>query len=209
MEALREQRESTICTTREELYSAQEEVPFLPVVLSPRILHDILYHFDHQFKKIVPLTWRILYGMSDSCFAARHGGCHCGAWAGYSRPAGWPGLRQIRVGALEEHSCKVRGGHRSSAGGFHATAAAPEHCHSAAGWARSSLISSVFRMFPPATAHTWPHTSLLQWSVLSCSSGVPVCSRNVTAWEVKERLFQTNCSAWRLNSAGRHGEHLD
>lgn len=52
MEALREQRESTICTTREELYSAQEEVPFLPVVLSPRILHDIL----SQFKKIVPLT---------------------------------------------------------------------------------------------------------------------------------------------------------
>lgn len=27
MEALREQRESTICNTREELYSAQEEVP--------------------------------------------------------------------------------------------------------------------------------------------------------------------------------------
>lgn len=33
MEALREQRESTICTTREELYSAQEEVPLLPVLL--------------------------------------------------------------------------------------------------------------------------------------------------------------------------------
>lgn len=55
MEALREQRESTICTTREELYSAQEEVPFLPV-LSPRILHDIWSLFNHQFKKIVTLT---------------------------------------------------------------------------------------------------------------------------------------------------------
>lgn len=33
MEALREQRESTICTTREELYSAQEEVsPFSPLI---------------------------------------------------------------------------------------------------------------------------------------------------------------------------------
>lgn len=34
MEALREQRESTICTTREELYSAQEEVPLLLVLVS-------------------------------------------------------------------------------------------------------------------------------------------------------------------------------
>lgn len=34
MEALREQRESTICTTREELYSAQEEVPPLPDLLT-------------------------------------------------------------------------------------------------------------------------------------------------------------------------------
>lgn len=206
MEALREQRESTICTTREELYSAQEEVPFLPVVLSPRVPHDILTHFNCQFKKIVPLTWRIWFGMLDSCFAACHGGCHCGARAGYRRPAGWPGLRQIRVGALEERSCEVRGGDRSSAAGFHAAAAAPEHCHPAAGWARSSIISSGFRMSPPAMAHTWPwpNTSLLQWSVASCSSGVPVYSRNVTAWEVKERLFQTNCSACRLNSAGRH-----
>lgn len=34
MEALKEQRESTICTTREELYSAQEEVSLLPVLLT-------------------------------------------------------------------------------------------------------------------------------------------------------------------------------
>lgn len=35
MEALREQRESTICTTREELYLAQEEVPLLLHTLTP------------------------------------------------------------------------------------------------------------------------------------------------------------------------------
>lgn len=35
MEALREQRESTIHTTREELYSAQEEVPLLTRSLVP------------------------------------------------------------------------------------------------------------------------------------------------------------------------------
>lgn len=35
MEALREQRESTICTTREELYSAQEEVTRHSCLLLP------------------------------------------------------------------------------------------------------------------------------------------------------------------------------
>lgn len=49
MEALREQRESTICTTREELYSAQEEV-----VLSS---HTWFYRLNCQFKKNFPLTW--------------------------------------------------------------------------------------------------------------------------------------------------------
>lgn len=38
MEALREQRESTICSTRDELYSAQEEVTHYPSCspLTPR-----------------------------------------------------------------------------------------------------------------------------------------------------------------------------
>lgn len=44
MEALREQRESTICTTREELCSAQEEVPLLPDLLTSltMLLHLLL-----------------------------------------------------------------------------------------------------------------------------------------------------------------------
>jgi len=35
MEALREQRESTICSTREELYSAQEEVRLQLALMAP------------------------------------------------------------------------------------------------------------------------------------------------------------------------------
>lgn len=74
MEALREQRESTICSTREELYSAQEEVLRQP---RPRVR-----------SKSRALSVNIVSLPPDSRPATRHGGGHSGPGAGDRRPAG-------------------------------------------------------------------------------------------------------------------------
>lgn len=72
MEALREQRESTICSTREELYSAQEEV-----LRQPRV-----------HSKSRALSVKIVSLPPDSRPATRRGGGHSGPGAGDRRPAG-------------------------------------------------------------------------------------------------------------------------
>lgn len=102
---------------------------------------------------------RIFIRMSDSCLAACHEFRHRWVRAGDSCPAGWLGRREIRAGPLEEHSCKARGGNKSAAGGLHAAAAAAEHCHPAAGWARLmltvELFSSKYGISWKGTADAW------------------------------------------------------
>lgn len=94
------------------------------------------------------VTHGFLNRMSDSCLAARHEFCHHRVRAGDYCPAGWLGRREIRAGPLEEHSCEVRGGDQSAAGGLHAAAAAAEHCHPAAGWAHVALTLEAFTSQP-------------------------------------------------------------
>lgn len=82
MEALREQSENTICSTREDLYSAQEEVrhPCARQASSQK---------NSRHLCVVP-------GVTDPRPAARRGGGHGRAGAGHRRPAGGPGQRALR-----------------------------------------------------------------------------------------------------------------